>query len=246
MFHIKVFIFQLLSLTKSVMINCLKAIGTIIVGAPKDFCVPSEFFDPCEKIQSQKMCWSQTSSFCFALLGAAMSIDQTRRMMQAQGKTQRTALFAQVLLYLTYTLMETLQFLQYWFGLTDSCNTQSNKILTICQHLLIWVQPLSHNFWCWKNTLKGKSVFKFCFVTTLLCLVVSSISLYAGYNGLWGHTMNTNHISASELLKSKEIDLEITPDAYTTEARLFGVPLQNIGSSMCSYRYVLGHNIHTC
>ena len=135
--------------------------------------------------------------------------------------------------------MESLQFLQYYFGLTDSCNTDSNKYLTIVAHLLIWGQPISHNYYCLRNTLKGKTLYRFTLVACYICLIVSSISLFMGYYGLGGHTMATNNQSAHSLLQSTGQDtsnLEITPNAYGTEAKLFGVPLQNIGTSMCSYQ----------
>ncbi|KAG2381474.1 hypothetical protein C9374_006463 [Naegleria lovaniensis] len=187
------------------------------------------------------MCWSMKSSFLFSCLGLVMTLDQVRRFLQLvpsksqssnMYKFKKAALFSQILLYLTYFLMESLQFTQYYFGLTDSCHTQSNKILTIMAHVLIWGQPLAQNYWCLKNTLKGKTLYRFTLVASFLCLIVSSISLYLGYNGMMGHPEATN-ISAQASSSSK---LEITSDAYGTESQVNHVPLQNIGTSLCSYQ----------
>nr|CAG4715500.1 unnamed protein product [Naegleria fowleri] len=194
------------------------------------------------------MCWSMKSSFFFSCLGLVMTLDQVRRFMQvavpskAQSSSsfynfKKAALFSQILLYGTYFLMESLQFAQYYFGLIDSCHTPSNQILTVVAHLLIWGQPLAHNYWCLKNTLKGKNLYRFTLVASLLCLIVSSISLYMGYYGLMGHFPKATNFSERADERKRLIESRTTTwDAYGTESSINGVPLQNIGTSMCSYQ----------
>jgi hypothetical protein len=158
-----------------------------------------------------------------------MTIDQVRKYSRSKTKVQKAAMFAQVLLYLTYFLMELLQFLQYYFGLVDSCGSTSNKVLTVVGHFLVWIQPLAHNYWCLYNTLKGKTLFRYCILISTMCLVVSSISLYLGVNGLLGYT--PNQIPQDHLLSK-----DFTLDGYGTQAKVFGVVLPNIGSQLCSYQ----------
>ncbi|EFC43364.1 predicted protein [Naegleria gruberi] len=182
------------------------------------------------------MCWSMKSSFTFSCLGFIMTMDQLRRLPSAKSKV---AQLSQVFLYLTYALMEALQFFQYYYGLVDSCNSESNKNLTIVAHFLVWIQPLVQNYWCLNHTLKSRSVFRFAIVASLICLIISTIALYMGYNQMMGHGPNTNHMSANELLTkfgTSPKSVEITSDGYGTESRVNNIPIQNVGSSMCSYQ----------
>ncbi|KAL9652430.1 hypothetical protein ABK040_000003 [Willaertia magna] len=174
------------------------------------------------------MCWSLKSSFTFFCLGGVLSLDQIRRYSKEKDEFEKKRLFPQIILYLTYTLMELLQFSQLYFGLVDSCDSTSNQVLTLFAHILIWTQPLAHNFWCLRNTLKGKSVFRFCIVVTLICLVLSSISLSFGYFKLFGFN--------DEGATTNDGNEVFTRNGNGTQSLLFNSPIQNIGSKLCSYQ----------
>ncbi|KAG2386791.1 hypothetical protein C9374_001826 [Naegleria lovaniensis] len=128
-------------------------------------------------------------------------------------------MFSQVVLYLAYTLMELLQFLQYHFGIEGTCGTSQNLILTTVAHILIWTQPLAHNYWCLRNTRKGRSAMRMALCSSIVTFVVASISLWMGYHHVGGFGLESSSSSESK-----------------DGSFLLGIEIQNIHPVMCSHQ----------
>ena len=109
-----------------------------------------------------------------------MTLDQVIRALKVK-KEWRARSISQVLMYLAYTLMELLQFLQYWFGIEGTCGTTQNLTLSIVAHFLIWTQPIVHNYWCLHNTAHGRSLFCYALTCSFITLIVATVSLTMGY-----------------------------------------------------------------
>ena len=144
-----------------------------------------------------------------------MTLDQVRRMMQIEKKEWRGRMLSQVIMYLAYTLMEFLQFLQYWYGIEGTCGSTSNITLSIVAHFLIWTQPIVHNYWCLKNTAKGRSLFRYSIFCSCLTLVIATVSLVMGYFHVGGFGLN-----------------ELSPEG--TPGNILGIEIQNVNSKLCS------------
>jgi len=175
------------------------------------------------------MCWSQTSSGILALIGALMSADQFRRCIQLRMQNKPSLrMLSQAFLYLTYTLMELLQHVQYRYGLQemnfnseDGTNNKcvqsvlesSNVALSVVAHILVWIQPIVHNFWCLQNTKSGKLAFRMSLFMSCLTFVVASVSLYLGYNRMLGFNPSS-----------------------TEPANIYGIDIHNVHHQLCSYQ----------
>ncbi|KAL9646649.1 hypothetical protein ABK040_010761 [Willaertia magna] len=185
------------------------------------------------------MCWSMTSSFCFAILGLIMTIDQTRWLISIKVNKERQ--FSQVLFYLTYTLMESLQFFQYYFGLINTCNTTSNLILSFVAHFLIWIQPPIHNYWCLKNTLKGRTLFKFTLMVSFIVLITMTVSLLFGFYNLFNFPKfnenliykNNNEIYNNYFLYQNNTNFNFNNTIVNTVS-INGIEIQNLSPTLCS------------
>ena len=162
------------------------------------------------------MCWSLRASLFFSILGGLMTLDQIRRTL-AIRKEWRARSISQVLMYLSYTLMEFLQFLQYWFGIEGTCGTTSNIFLSIVAHFLIWTQPLAHNYWCLRNTAKGRSTFRYALFCSFSTLILASISLAMGYFQVGGFGVGIENDN-----------LEGVP------GNVLGIEIQNVNTKLCS------------
>ncbi|KAG2389274.1 hypothetical protein C9374_013834 [Naegleria lovaniensis] len=163
------------------------------------------------------MCWSLTASMCFTMLGAIMTTDQIRRTLTIP-KELRDRSYSQVLFFLAYTAMEFLQFLQYCFGIEGTCGSTSNVTLSIVAHFLIWTQPIVHNYWCLKNTAKGRKLFRYALCCSILTLVVATVCLIMGYFHVGGFGVSTNGFDP----------------VNGTPGNILGIEIQNVNSKLCS------------
>ena len=178
------------------------------------------------------MCWSQSTSGWFALIGALMSADQFRRFYKLYSTNQvgSTRMFSQFLLYFTYTLMELLQHIQYRVGLENMEGTEGrcvqsllespNVFFSFVAHFLVWLQPVVHNYWILHNSKKGKLAFKLSLTLAWITLIVATISLVMGYNNMFG-------------FGKPEVAQNHTP---VDPAIIFGVHVHNVDSKLCSYQ----------
>jgi len=146
-----------------------------------------------------------------------MTLDQVRRMLKIEKREWRQRAFSQVLMYFAYTMMEFLQFLQYWYGIEGTCGSTSNITLSIVAHFLIWTQPIVHNYWCLKNTAKGRSLFRYALACSFFTLFLATVSLIMGYFHVGGFGL---------------VDNDVTPEG--TPGNVLGIEIQNVNSKLCS------------
>jgi len=133
------------------------------------------------------MCWNKEASLTLGIIGALFTLDQFRRYRSGQCKY-----LSVTLVYALYTSMELFQFAQYVHGFA-SCDS-TNTWLTLLGHVLIWVQPIFlnfHSFSACKN--QDKSLFRFSLSMSVFTALISSLSLYIGYQkSLQGTFPSTN------------------------------------------------------
>lgn len=179
-----------------------------------------------------------------------MTLDQVRRMHNIQQKEHRGRMFSQVLLYLSYTLMELLQFMQYVFGIEGTCGTSHNVILTILAHVLIWTQPIAHNYWCLKNTRKGRSAMRYALFSSFVTFLVATISLLLGYYHVGGFGLESMMMKEEESFSTFTSSSSSSCSSCSSSSscnrscnrtggiggHLLGIEIQNVHPVLCSYQ----------
>jgi len=133
------------------------------------------------------MCWNKEASLTLGIIGALFTLDQFRRYRSGQCKY-----LSVTLVYALYTSMELFQFAQYVHGFAscDSVNTQ----LTFIAHILLWIQPIALNYHSFVSCKKqDRSLFRFSLTAAVITALISSLSLYIGYQkSLQGTFPSTN------------------------------------------------------
>jgi len=121
------------------------------------------------------MCWNKEISLTLEILGTFCTLDQYTRYKSGNFKY-----FSTVLIYALYTSMEWFQFSQHVHGF-EGCDSMNEK-LTLLAHFLLWIQPITINFHAYSCCKKqDKSLYKYAVFACFVAGIVSTISLYIGY-----------------------------------------------------------------